>query len=69
MSNNETVKGEVVEALKGAQFYVEIPNVSSNPICYLSGKMYKNRINVLVGDKVEVVLAPDLKRGRIIKRL
>ncbi len=36
--------------------------------CYMSGKMKMHRINVLVGDKVRVVIPPPYEMGRIVFR-
>jgi len=73
MSNKEKeqrliVQGTVIEALRGTFFKVECNN---QPIlCTLSGKIQKNNIRILVGDRVQVELSPyDLGRGRIISRL
>jgi len=39
-------------------------------LCYLAGRLRKNFIKILPGDKVKVELTPyDLERGRIIYRL
>jgi len=70
--NNETKMGVVVEALPNAMFRVDFSNgkdVSQEcPIAYLGGKMKFNRIRVLVGDKVEVLIEPYGGKGRIVKR-
>lgn len=70
MSNkedNNTVNGIVTEALPNTLFRVDIGD-GNEKISYLSGKMRMNRIKVLVGDKVEVLLDPYGGKGRIIKR-
>ena len=73
MSNKEKeqrliVQGTVIEALRGTFFKVECNNQSI--LCTLSGKIQKNNIRILVGDRVQVELSPyDLSRGRIISRL
>jgi translation initiation factor IF-1 len=70
MSNkddNNTVIGVVTEALPNTLFRVDIGD-GNEKISYLSGKMRMNRIKVLVGDKVEVLLDPYGGKGRIIKR-
>ncbi len=70
MSNkddNNTVIGVVTEALPNPLFRVDIGD-GNEKISYLSGKMRMNRIKVLVGDKVEVLLDPYGGKGRIIKR-
>jgi translation initiation factor IF-1 len=59
--------GLVTEALPNALFRVKIGE--EELIAYLSGKMRLNRIKVLVGDSVEVVLDPYGGRGRIVRRL
>jgi len=62
------VQGTVIEALRGTFFKVECNN---EPIlCTLSGRIQKNNIRILVGDKVQVEISPyDLSRGRIVRRL
>jgi translation initiation factor IF-1 len=60
--------GKIVEALPNTSFRVELEN-GHNVLAYLSGKMRKFYIRVLLGDKVRVELSPyDLERGRIIYR-
>jgi len=61
--------GEVVEALRGAEFMVKLEN--GHPVrARISGKMQKHYIRLVLGDKVEVELSPyDLSRGRISFRL
>lgn len=63
----ETGVGVVNEALPNALFRVDMQN--GEILAYLSGKMRLNRIKVLVGDSVEVVLDPYGGKGRIIRRL
>jgi len=53
--NNPT--GTVIEGLAGTRFKVQMED-GKEVICYLAGKMRMKRINILVGDKVEVVLDP-----------
>jgi translation initiation factor IF-1 len=63
-----TVEGEVVEALPNAMFSVRLDN-GQVVLGHLSGKMRKNRIRVLLGDRVQVELSIyDLTRGRIVYR-
>jgi translation initiation factor IF-1 len=60
--------GVVVEALPGTQFIVELEN-SHRIIAHVSGKMRKNYIRLVPGDKVKVELTPyDLTKGRITYR-
>jgi len=62
------VEGTIVEALPGTQFKVELEN-GHEITAYLSGKMRKYYIRVLLGDKVTVEMSPyDLERGRITFR-
>lgn len=64
----ETIRGTVEEALPNTLFRVELED-GTKTLAYLSGKMRKFRIKVLVGDTVEIVADPYGGRGRIIKRL
>lgn len=64
-----TVEGVVLEALPNAMFRVELEN-GVIILCMASGKMRKNYIKILVGDRVRVEMTPyDLTRGRIVTRL
>lgn len=60
--------GTITEALPNALFRVSIDSKDSI-LAYLSGKMRLNRIKVLVGDSVELVLDPYGGRARIVRRL
>jgi len=62
------MEGTVVEALPNTQFRVELEN-GHRVLAYLSGKMRKYYIRILLGDRVRVELTPyDLARGRITYR-
>ena len=62
------VMGTVTEALKGTKFRVKLDN-DHEVIAYLSGKMRRYYIRILLGDRVKVELSPyDLDRGRIVYR-
>ncbi len=64
------VEGEVVENLPNTLFRVQLKDSDKVILCYLSGKMRKNYIKILPGDKVKIELTPyDLERGRIIYRI
>ncbi|MEK7669018.1 MAG: translation initiation factor IF-1 [Patescibacteria group bacterium] len=63
----ETSVGMVMEALPNAFFRVKFKE--QEILAYLSGKMRMNRIKVLIGDSVEVVLDPYGGKGRIVHRL
>ncbi len=66
INNNETVKGLVVERLPDLKFRIAIDS-GNEIIAYLGGKMKLNRIQLLVGDKVAVVL--DQYGGRATNRI
>ena len=60
--------GTITEALPGTQFKVVLEN-GHEITAYLSGKMRKYYIRVLLGDQVTVEMSPyDLSRGRITFR-
>jgi translation initiation factor IF-1 len=62
------VEGLVVEALPATQFKVRLDN-GHEVLAYLSGKMRKYYIRILLGDRVAVEMSPyDLSRGRITFR-
>jgi len=62
------VEAVVVEPLPNAMFRVELEN-KHQVLAHISGKMRKNFIRILTGDKVLVELSPyDLSRGRIVYR-
>lgn len=58
----------VLETLPNATFKVELEN-KHQVLAHISGKMRKNFIRILPGDRVLVELSPyDLSRGRIVYR-
>jgi translation initiation factor IF-1 len=60
--------GVVTELLPSAMFRVKLEN-EHEIIAHTAGKMRKNRIRVLTGDKVLVAMTPyDLTKGRITYR-
>lgn len=62
------VDGIVVEALPNTQFLVELEN-GHRLLAYLSGKMRKFYIRILLGDRVRVEMSMyDPSRGRIVYR-
>jgi translation initiation factor IF-1 len=62
------VEGEVVEALPSTMFRVRVDG-GHDVLAKISGKMRKNYIRILPGDRVKVELSPyDLSRGRITFR-
>jgi len=61
-------EGVVVEALPGTQFRVRLDN-GHEVLAYLSGKMRKHYIRILLGDRVTMEMSPyDLTRARITFR-
>ena len=61
-------QGVVLELLPNAMFKVKLEN-DHDILAHSSGKMRKNRIRVLAGDKVTVEMTPyDLTKGRITFR-
>jgi translation initiation factor IF-1 len=62
------VEAVVVEPLPNAMFRVQLDN-KHQVLAHISGKMRKNFIRILTGDRVLVELSPyDLSRGRIVYR-
>lgn len=62
------VEGLIVEALPGTQFRVRLDN-GHEVLAYLSGKMRKHYIRILLGDHVALEMSPyDLTRARITFR-
>jgi len=63
------MEGVVVETLPNTMFRVELEN-GHVVTAHISGKMRKNYIRILTGDKVTVQLTPyDLSKGRIVYRV
>ncbi|RLS56011.1 MAG: translation initiation factor IF-1 [Planctomycetota bacterium] len=62
------MEGNVVEALANTQFRVKLDN-GLMVMAHVSGRMRKNFIRIVPGDRVRVELSPyDLTRGRITFR-
>ena len=62
------MQGVVNDVLPDTRFRVTLEN-GHELIAYTSGKMKKNHIRILVGDKVTLELSPyDLNKGRITFR-
>lgn len=61
-------QGSIEEALPNAMFRVRISE-NHQIVAVISGRLRKNRIQILVGDNVRIELSPyDLTRGRITYR-
>ncbi|BES71110.1 translation initiation factor IF-1 [Marinobacter nanhaiticus D15-8W] len=62
------MEGVIVDTLPNTMFRVELAN-GHVVTAHISGKMRKNYIRILTGDKVKVELTPyDLSKGRIVYR-
>ena len=62
------VQGSIAECLPSTMFRVQLDN-GHQVLAHISGKMRKNFIKILVGDRVTLELSPyDLTRGRITYR-
>ena len=71
MSKTDVIEleGTILESLPNAMFRVELEN-GHEILAHISGKIRKNFIRILPGDKVKVEMTPyDLSRGRITYRL
>ena len=63
------LEGTILESLPNAMFRVELEN-GHEILAHISGKIRKNFIRILPGDKVRVEMTPyDLSKGRITFRL
>ncbi|HEX8369425.1 MAG TPA: translation initiation factor IF-1 [Pyrinomonadaceae bacterium] len=61
--------GLIVDKQPNAFFKVQINGSEHIVLATISGKMRKNRIRILIGDRVDVEMSPyDLTRGRITYR-
>jgi translation initiation factor IF-1 len=63
------MEGRVEEVLPAAMFRVKLDNINNLVLAHLSGRMRKNNIKVLLGDRVEMEFSPyDLTKARIVRR-
>ena len=63
------MEGTITESLPNAMFRVDLDN-GFNVLAHISGKIRRNYIKILPGDRVKVELTPyDLTKGRITYRL
>jgi translation initiation factor IF-1 len=64
-----TMDGKVTAALANAQFSVELDN-GHNVLAHAAGRLRKNFIKIIPGDRVTVEISPyDMSKGRITYRL
>ena len=62
-------EGKVIELLPQANFKILLDN-GHEIKAVISGKLRKNRIRILTGDRVKVSISPyDLQRGRVTYRI
>lgn len=61
-------EGVVLEALPALAFRVRLGD-GNTILAHLAGKLRMYRIRVVPGDRVQVDVAPDGERGRIVRRL
>ena len=62
------MQGKVTEVLPDSRFRVTLDN-GHELIAHISGKMRKNHIRILAGDKVSLEMSPyDLSKGRVTFR-
>jgi translation initiation factor IF-1 len=63
------LQGVVAEVLPNTTFRVKVDNVEHEILCYIGGRLKKNKIKVILGDNVTIeVSVYDLKKGRITYR-
>ena len=70
MSSSDFIEleGTITELLPATTFKVDLGN-NKTIIAYLCGKMRKNNIKLIIGDRVKLEISPyDLERGRITYR-
>ncbi|MAQ59372.1 translation initiation factor IF-1 [bacterium] len=68
-NNDDLLYGVVEEALPNTLFRVNVEGENEPVLAYLSGRMRRFRIRVLVGDKVGMVVDPYGGKARITKRI
>lgn len=65
----EIYEGTIVDPIKDIMFHVRLDNSDRIVLGYLSGKIRRNRIRVLLGDRVKILISDyDPGRGRIFYR-
>ena len=70
MSKEELIQfeGLIVEILPDARYRVQL-DAGYEVVAYTAGKMKKNRIRTLAGDRVTIEMSPyDLSKGRLVFR-
>jgi translation initiation factor IF-1 len=70
--NSELIEitGAVEEVLPNSTFRVKVTNMDHQILCYMGGRLKKNKIKIILGDQVKIEVSPyDLTKGRIVFRL
>ncbi|WP_337175309.1 translation initiation factor IF-1 [Paludisphaera sp.] len=70
MAKEEAIRleGRIIEALPNTQFMVELEQ-GHKVLAHIAGKMRKNFIRIVPGDRVTVEISPyDIEKGRIVYR-
>lgn len=70
--NTELIEltGQVTEVLPNSTFRVKPHGMEAIILCYIGGKLKKNKIKIILGDPVKIEMSPyDLTKGRITYRL
>jgi translation initiation factor IF-1 len=63
------IEGEIIESLRNRMFKIRLDN-GHEMLGYTAGRMKRNRIRMLLGDRVRIELSTyDLGQGRIVYRL
>jgi len=64
------LSGAIEEVLPNSTFRVKVDNMAQIVLCYMGGRLKKNKIKVILGDKVRIEMSPyDLTKGRITYRM
>ena len=67
---NIQLKGTVLQELGNSMFRVDLDDTHVEITCTISGKIRKNYIRIMTGDKVKLEISPyDLTKGRIVTRI
>ena len=72
MSKQQNIEqfGTVIQELGNSMFRVSLESTGHEIICTISGKIRKNYIRIIAGDRVKLEMSPyDLNRGRIVTRI
>jgi translation initiation factor IF-1 len=63
------VTGKVIDVLPGNKYRAQLDDTEKIITCYLSGRMRKNKIRVILGDLIEIEMSPyDMSQGRVTRR-